>query len=236
MRPQVHVEEEISMARNGTEAAPSDRDNQASIELDRDEITFGRQRPPPTTTLSRRRLRRLVEPGLLVAAIGVILLAVHATGGDGTPAAGGVDGRTMVTPSQPGRATEGAPSPRAQLRLVAPQTAVPGERLTVLAYRDRRLCGPTELRFDAKPTAQKLLRYADRPDPDYAEMFMAVDVPRSAKPGSHLIELYGPREGGPAGQLCGDVPEHQARLANATILVQSVRNRARAIPSVPRRC
>ena len=221
------------MARNDTEAASSDHDNQSTIELDRDENTCGR-RPPRSTTLTRRRLRRLVEPGLLVAAIGMILLAVHTTGGDGSPAAGRVDGRTMVAPSQPARATEGAPSPRAQLRLVAPQNAVPGERLTVLAYyRNRLLCGPTQLRFDGKPTAHKLLRYAGPPNPDYAEMFMVMDVPQSAKPGSHVIELHGPRQGAAqvladpqflaAGPICGDFREHQARLATTTISIESLR-------------
>jgi hypothetical protein len=49
----------------------------ARIELDRDEIMFGQQRPA-IITLTRRRLRRLLEPGVLVAAIGVVVLALHA--------------------------------------------------------------------------------------------------------------------------------------------------------------
>jgi hypothetical protein len=209
------------MARYGDEATSSDHD-ESRIKLDRDEITFGRERPPPAMTLTRRRLRRFLEPGLLVAATGVILLAIQAAGGDGSPAA--CQTAAAPSPSQSARSAAAPSTPRASLRLVAPQTAVPGERVTVLAYRSRRLCGPAELRFDGRLTAQKLLRYAGPPDPDYAEMFMAMDVPRSAKPGSHLIELYGPRPGGAAGQLCGDAAEHQARLATTTISVESQRN------------
>jgi hypothetical protein len=215
------MEQEIVMARYSNQATPSDHGNELRSELDRDEITLGPDRPPPTTTLTKRRLRRLLEAGLLVASTGVILLAAHATGGDGSPATP----RTAPTPSPSARAEVG-PLPQALPRLVAFQTAAPGERVIVLAYRNRRLCGPAELRFDGRPTPQKLRRYAGPPNPDHVEMFIAMDVPRSAEPGSHVIELYGPRQGGPGGPLCGDVPEHQARLATTTILVEPNRNQA----------
>jgi hypothetical protein len=205
------------MTRYGNEAPSSDNDNESRIELDRDQITFGRERPPPTTTVTNR-LRRFLEPGLLVAAIGVIVLAAHAIGNDGAPAAGRATGGPPTSQVAPG--AEATSTARSHLRLVAPQTATPGERLTVLTYRNRRLCGPTELRFDGAPAVQQLVRYAGRLDPDYAETFVTLDVPRNAKPGRHVIDLYGPRPGG-RGPICGDVPEHQGLLATATITVGS---------------
>jgi hypothetical protein len=204
-----------------TVVTSSDHDNQSGTEAAADQITLGPDRLQHTTTRTRDRLRRLLEPALIIASTGVILLAVHATGGEDPPAAAPP---TAPSPSQVARAEVAAPR-HADLRLVAPQTAAPGERITVLAYRNRRLCGPAELRLDSKPVPHQLLAYAGTPNPDYAEMFMMIDVPRSAHPGNHVIELYGPRQGGPAGPLCGDVREHQARLASTTITINGTNHR-----------
>jgi hypothetical protein len=158
------------------------------------------------------RLRRFVEPGLSVAGAGLMLLAVQATGGVAPPAA---------SPAPVGPAavrTSAGPS-----RLLAPQAAVPGDRITVLAYRDRRLCGAAELRLDGAPVSYRLAGYVGSPNPGRMEMFLSVVVPRSATPGNHEIELYGPVPGGRSGPLCADVPEHQARLATTSITVGSRR-------------
>jgi hypothetical protein len=199
----------------------SDHDNQSRTEAPADQITLGPDRPHHTTTRTRSRLRRLLEPALLIASTGVILLTVHATGGEDPPTAAPP---TAPSPSQAAPA-EVVAARHADLRLVAPQTATPGERITVLAYRNRRLCGPAELRLDGKPVPHQLLAYAGTPNPDYAEMFMTIGVPRSAHPGNHMIELYGPRQGGPAGPLCGDIREHQARLASTTITINGTNHR-----------
>jgi hypothetical protein len=182
-----------------------------------DVITFGGDPQPRSTSPTRRRLRRLAEKAVLVAATSAILLAVHTTSGDRSPDAQPA-GSASPTPSA--QTPNGLPTPPVHLRLVVPETAVPGERLTVLAYRNRRLCGAAELRFDGAPTSHELLRYAGPANQDHAQMFVAMEVPRSAKPGSHEIDLYGPRPGG-SGPICGDVSEHQGRLATATISVKS---------------
>ncbi|MGN9909359.1 hypothetical protein ACTMTJ_17585 [Phytohabitans sp. LJ34] len=155
-------------------------------------------------------MRKLAEKATLVVATGAVLLAVHTTGGDRSPEA------QPAGPALPPPSAETI-SP-VHLQLVVPESAAPGERLTVLAFRNRRLCGAAELRFDGAPTAHKLLRYAAPANQDHAQIFMAMDVPRSAKPGSHEIALYGPKPGG-SGPICGDVAEHQGRLATATISV-----------------
>jgi hypothetical protein len=200
-----------------TVVTTSSQDDQSETGPEPDEITLGRDRPLRTTTLARRRLRRFIEPALLAALTGVVLLAVHISGGDGMP---------PVAPPPAASAGTGA-SPRADQLLVAPQTAVRGERITVAAYRTRQLCGPAELRFDGKPTVYALRAYAGRPTFTYVEMLMTMNVPRSAQPGSHIIELYGRDQGGPAGTRCADVPEHQARLATTTISLNRISRRRR---------
>lgn len=207
------------MAVNVNEAAKADHNVESRIELYRDEITFGSDRRQRSTLLTGRRLRRFLETGLFVAVTGVIVLAAHAAGGDRSP---GARAAASPSPSQSVQPSAGSPTPAAHPRLVAPQTAVPGERLIVLAYRDCRLCGAAELRFDGAPTTHQILRYAGPANRDYVEMFMTMEVPKSAKSGRHDIELHGPRPGG-RGPICGDVPEHQSRLATTTILVESAR-------------
>jgi hypothetical protein len=189
------------------------------IELDADEITFGGDPAPRSTSVTGRRLRWLAEKGALVVATAAILLAVQVTGG-------GESSRTSpaAPASPPGSDKEPSvsPIPPVPLRLVVPETAVPGERLTVLAYRNRRLCGAAELRFDGVPAAHELVRYAGTTDGDHVEVFMAMEVPRATEPGRHKIQLYGPRRGG-SGAVCGDFSEHQAHLATAAISVESPR-------------
>jgi hypothetical protein len=159
-----------------------------------------------------RRLRRFVEPGVLVVGAGAMLLAGQITGGGGSPAVGLVTS-PAARPSVGWRASVAPP------RLLAPHAAAPGERITVLAFRNRRLCGPEELRFDGVPVVHRLAHVLGPVDPDRVEMFVTVEVPRSARPGRHEIELYGPTLGGRSGQICADLPEHQAKLATVTITV-----------------
>jgi hypothetical protein len=198
-----------------TVVTTSSQDNQSTMGPDPDEITLGPDRPLRT----RRRLGRFVEPALFVALNGVVLVAVHVSGGAGESAVA-----PPTAPPPAASAGMGA-SPRADHRLVAPQTAVRGERITVVAYRTRRLCGPPELRFDGKPTVYGLRAYAGRPSFDYVEMLMTMNVPRSARPGSHVIELYGREQGDSAAALCGDVCEHQAQLASTTISINRISSR-----------
>jgi hypothetical protein len=152
-----------------------------------DIITFPGTDPTGRPSL-RRRLRGLVEPGLLTIAIVLAAVAVgqHATGPD-------------ATGSRPAPAAVG--SLVGQPRLIAPDTASAGERITVLAYAYRDRCGPTELRFDGDPVTHRLNRYIGSPDPGWIEMFMTLDVPSEATRGRHEVQLYGP---GRNGGRCGD--------------------------------
>ena len=103
-------------------------------------------------------------------------------------------------------------------RLLAPATAAAGERVPVLAFRNTKLCGPTELRFDNAAVDQRIIRYAAPDSQTYPQIFMSMDVPRSAKPGTHEIEVLGPVPS-THGAMCADVPERQGRIATTTISI-----------------
>lgn len=169
------------------------------IDITTHEIAYGDDRQP-------RLLRRLVELALALVAASLVLLVVHIDGGRTIPVAAPV-----AVP---------APTAHTTLRVIAPQTAAPGERVPVVGFRDRRLCGPAQLWFDGVPATQQIVRYAGRLDADQSEVFMTMVVPGSATAGVHTIDLYGPRPGG-TGPLCADVPEHQARLASTSIAVRA---------------
>jgi hypothetical protein len=139
-----------------------------------------------------------------------MLLAVQVTDGGASPAA-------SPAAVQPATVRTSVAPPR----LLAPQAASPGEQITVLAYRNRRLCGAAQLRLDGTPVSYRLAGYVGSPNPDRVEMFLTVEVPRSAKPGNHEIELYGPVPGGRNGPVCADVRERQAKLATTSITVAS---------------
>lgn len=162
----------------------------------------------------KRRLRRLLEPAVLVVVALMMLFAVRTidrpSGPDGGPAPRPVISSHSDRPSMP----------VGQPRFVAPETAAPGERITVMAFRNRRLCGLAELRFDGMPVANRLDSYVGgQPDAGWMEMFLTMDVPQSASPGPHEIQLYGPVPGGFRDAMCADVHEHQGVLAAATIVV-----------------
>jgi hypothetical protein len=55
----------------------------SDIRIEPDILQLG----PDEHVTRRDRLRRFVEPGLLVVAVGATLFAVQATGGEGSPAA-----------------------------------------------------------------------------------------------------------------------------------------------------
>ncbi len=171
-----------------------------------------------THTTGSRRLRRLVEPGVLAVLAGAMLLTGQFTAGHGPPAA-----EPGATPS--GRPTVDRAAPEAPPRLLVPRTASPGERITVLAFRNARLCGPVELRLDGVPIPHRTAHLLGPADPYRVELLVTVQVPRSARPGRHRIDLYGPVPGSGRGPICADVPEHQAKVATAVITVSGVPRR-----------
>jgi len=110
----------------------------------------------------------------------------------------------------------GSAVPVTHPRMIAPQTASPGEQITVLVYAYRGRCGPTELRLDNLPVKHRLNRYLGSPNPDWIEMFMILDVPTGAFPGRHEIQLYGP-DTGQTGTRCGTNPTDRTLLATLAI-------------------
>jgi hypothetical protein len=191
------------------------------IVLGRDEPTLP---PGPDVGSSVRRgglatrlrgLRRFVEPGLVVLCAGVALTVPYMMDERGSPTV-----QPATSPSSLASETAAvARSSGHRPRLLAAQTATPGERLTVLAYRNRRLCGVAEIRLDGAPVAHRLAKYVGPLGSDWMEIFVTMDVPRSAAPGRHEIELYGPKPGGSTGPICGDAREHQGKLAGRILTV-----------------
>jgi hypothetical protein len=103
-------------------------------------------------------------------------------------------------------------------RLLAPATAAAGERVPILAFRNTKLCGPTELSFDNAAVGQRIIGYPAPDSHTYPQIFMSMDVPRSAKAGTHEIELLGP-VAATQGAICADIPERQGRIATTTISI-----------------
>ena len=165
-----------------------------------------------TGVASLPRTSRTAEPAVVLAAAAVILTAGRITDGCGPPSAGSAVSPDARRPAPP-------PVSIVQLRLVAPRTAVPGERITVLASRNRTLCGPVELRFDDAPISHRPAWYAGPLNPAWTLTAVTVHVPDDVRPGRHEIALYGPVPGGRTHPVCADRPEHQARLDTATIAV-----------------
>jgi hypothetical protein len=91
--------------------------------------------------------------------------------------------------------------------------------ITVLAHRNRRLCGAAELRFDGAPVVQRIGGYVGPADSGRADVFVLMTVPPSATAGRHKVDLYGPMKCGNGHGLRTDVPEHSRRLATTTLVV-----------------
>jgi hypothetical protein len=161
---------------------------------------------------SARDQRRLIEPGFLVFVGAVLLIAAQLTTSRNDPDTG-----REAPPTHGAAAAYTAGPVRATPRLIAPGTASAGEQIPVLAYHYRGPRGPVTLMFDDTPVVHRLTRYAGTPDPGWTEMFMTLDVPGSATPGSHEIALYGPPPAGIDESNYVDGAERRQQLATTTI-------------------
>ncbi len=162
----------------------------------------------------RRFLRRSTSRTMTTVGLTAIaaLLVGYAIGGEGT-----TPNQSQAVAVRPAAVSDQESGLHA--RLLAPATAAAGERIPVLAFRNPKLCGPTELRFDDAAVEQRIIRYAAPGSHTYPQIFMSIDVPRSAKPGIHEIELLGPVRS-THGAICADVPERQGRIATTTISIE----------------
>jgi hypothetical protein len=152
--------------------------------------------------------RNTIATAALTIAAGA-LTVVYAVGSQTPPTA------RSVAPAQ-----AAAPAQADPARFVTPATAAPGERLTVLAYRNTTLCGPAVLHLDGAAVPQRVLSgyTAGQEGRSHRQFFMSMDVPRTARPGTHRIDLWGPLRAS-GGDICADVPERPARIASAVIVV-----------------
>jgi hypothetical protein len=169
--------------------------------------------PPPDIItrpggVGKPRVRRLLEP-VLFAAVGAAIMLVSQWPGH-EPAA-----RTAIPAAVP---AADVPSPAVARGstpvLLAPATATPGERLTVLAYRHTVGETTTHVWFDGVAVPCNLEDVAGRARSGSVGRFVTFEVPADASPGPHHLELRGDT---------GEVGAEPARLAVATIFVSAIK-------------
>jgi hypothetical protein len=163
---------------------------------------------------------RLITPVLLLALAGAGL----ALGGRaliGNPDTQPSPSPSTIRPAQIPPATNQAWATRPPYGpgLLAPPTGRPGQSITVVGFRDLELCGPTELLFDSAQVPQRVDATARPLAPGLLAVFIVMQVPETAGPGPHRIELWGPTHGGR--RVCGDVPVHQDILDGVDIEITS---------------
>jgi hypothetical protein len=195
-----------------TQPSPQDPQSPALPELT---IDLGEdRRGRPERSRYRPTRKTIATTALTVTAAAGVLAFAYVTG-DAQP---GVTGQPQPAPST---AAVSEPRLRYTDQFITPELAAAGERVTVVAYRNVTLCGPAELRFDGAAVPHRLTRYAAGQDRrSNPQFFMWMDVPRSARPGTHHIDLFGPVRAY-RGNICTDVPERQARIATATITIEN---------------
>jgi hypothetical protein len=167
---------------------------------------------PPKKAWDRRRPRRFIEPSFLVVVGAVILLAAQLTTSRDDPDTS----RDGAPKHRPSAAYSLGPTEETP-RLIAPDTASAGEKVPLLAYRYRGPCGPVILTFDDTPVVHRLTRHAGAHGSGWTEMFMTLDVPESATPGSHEIALYGPPPPSTEESDCVGGGGRRQQLATTTI-------------------
>jgi hypothetical protein len=145
---------------------------------------------------------RLMTPVLLLVVAGVAVAFLGPIVGR-EPGGGPSTAPATSDPLQLTRASSGP-------GLLAPPVGRPGQQITVVGFRDINLCGPSELRFDDAPVIQRVDATARPRTPELLAVFIVMQVPSTASPGAHRIQLWGPAHGGR--RTCGDVPAHQAQL------------------------
>jgi hypothetical protein len=215
--PQPRTSMQAQRTQGPRESNPDRPSQELTIGLD-DHAVTGRERLPILMRFRQRSIWRTVRSAPLIAAAAVALFATNAlpTKHDARPPLSSAQQETAHMPTSPMQPQ----SHEERVRLITPGTATQGQQLIVLGHRNSGLCGPAELRFDGNPVRHRILAYAGDHDDTYQQLFMSMDVPRSAAPGTHRIELFGPVRS-TRGSICGDVPEHQARIDTATISINA---------------
>ena len=186
-----------------------------------DEISAHHDRPPRR---GPRRWRRFAEPLLLLAAVATALAVTRVA-----------EHRSAAWPREPAPAAFASPpAASAQAvadqavadqavadppRFVVPLIATPGEQITVVAYRDGGLCGPTTVHMDQTLIPHQVRASAPPSTDGFVELYVTLTIPPTASPGIHRLKLGGPVPGRQAGNLCGGASERQGDLAEAEIIV-----------------
>jgi hypothetical protein len=105
-------------------------------------------------------------------------------------------------------------TPESVPRLVVPASATAGSTITILGYRNPDLCGPTQVGLDGVLLTVTIIGGAESTN----RIRISIQIPKRTLPGPHRVDLYGPMRAA-GGMLCGRTPEHQTRIATATITV-----------------
>lgn len=161
---------------------------------------------PPAPQRSRSvLLRRTLTTAIILAAAAVFLTCYVAA-----------DPRPALRPPSDTVAAPAPPVPDLLPRLITPASVAAGSTVVMLVYRDSNLCGHAQVRLDGALLPVTSLGGAAPKN----HIFISIQIPTKTPKGPHRVELYGPM-GTVGGVLCGTIPEHQARIATATIAVRS---------------
>ena len=164
--------------------------------------------------IPRRTLRRRFHPTtttVLTGSAAAIVLAYALMSGSIV-----TGHRPHSTQNQP--VTSALPPPEPDPRLIVPDGAAAGDTLIVLAYRNPRLCGGAELRFDGATIRTTTIQHTAPKNHASPRIFLSMRIPSTAVIGRHKIELFGPMPS-VGGVVCGDFPERQRRVATADIVI-----------------
>ena len=187
-----------------------------------DEISANDDRPRQR---ARQVWRRIAEPLLLLAAVASVF-SVTKLADERDPFASAAAPAPCRRPRPTRRQRRPRPRPhRAVWRRLPRRSSwcrpppAWANRITIVAYRDHRLCGPTVLNFDGTQIPHQVPATTRPATAESTELFLTVQIPSAVGLGRHRIELFGPVPDGQDRVLCGAEPEHQGRLADAEITV-----------------
>jgi hypothetical protein len=163
---------------------------------------------------SSTRWRRYREVAIALAVIGAAVTGLELWR---EPTITGTSPAPIATSGTAAGSAVPAPFPT----LVAPATARPGQRLTLVAFERRGLCPETALLLDGAPMLIEKAELIDSALLGWDGTVLTLDLSATLAPGPHRLDLLGATPiVGRGADACGSEPRHRATLATATLLIQ----------------
>jgi hypothetical protein len=113
---------------------------------------------------------------------------------------------------------------------VAPTEVEAGGSIYLVATRRPGLCGPEDLRFDGRILPLRVLAASHRAGAEARQIIASATLPATARPGPHVLTVYGPVPSTRGGIVCGDRAERHALIATIRIAVNRAGLETQGIP------